>query len=235
MFDRYAGSVSTPTRDGAATLAPENTDPTSRFYVPEDLQPYYTPSAYGRKFTEGDEYNVTVHLIRQHMAENPDDWETTKAARLRDNYTGTKPHGMVRDILDKGPGGYVPTQGELEAWRTRITDEDRRWWHHLTQLVQAEQDRDRHMLNTARQAERIATWTCKVCGEQHIKTAGYVIADGAAVKVGQAGARQDVRLCPACANVMQAELLERQRSEPMPDHGRRATRGSLVRDWLATR
>jgi len=236
MFERYVGPTSTATKGTPpAQLPPEYLDPESRFFVPEDLQPYYTPPAYGRKFTGGDEYNVTVYLIRRHMAENPEAWEATKAARLRDNYSGTKPYGMVRDILAKGPDGYVPTQSELEVWRGRITDEDRRWWHHLTQLVQAEQDRDRHVDNAARQAEQIAAWTCKVCGEQHIKTAGYVIVDGTAVKVMQAGAREDVRLCPACANVMQAELLERQRSEALPDHGRRATRGSLVRTWLESR
>lgn len=234
MFEKYVGSVSAPTRDGNPSLTAENLDPESRYYVPEDLQPYYQQSAYGKPFGRGDEYSVTVHLIRKHMAENPDDWETTKAARQRDHWYGTKPSGQVRQILDKGPAEYVPTEHELESWKGRITDEDRRWWHHLQQLLQAEQDRDRHMLNAARTAERIAAWTCKICGEQHVKTAGYAIADGAAVKT-PGGALSDVRLCPACANVMQAEMLERQRSEPLPDHGRRATRGSLVRDWLATR
>ena len=220
MFaDRYTGPTSTATKGTPPEqLPPEYTDPASRFYVPEELRPFYVLHAYGAKITGADMRQLAVEKVRAHVAEHPEH----AANRVPSEAAG-------------GAAAYRPSEGEIANALRGISDEDKRYLHHRLQLAQAEEDRQHAETNTTRTAARVAAWTCDLCSQQDPRTTGFVVTDGRAVKVTQAGARHDVKVCPACARVLDHELLERERTEPLPDHGRRATRGSVVRDWLATR
>lgn len=212
--------------------APAPVPESDRMFIPPELRPYYVVDLMGemKKWSSSDEDKLARELIRRRLAQDPEAWRQTLHTRGRDVSDAT-----YRAWRDEGPAAYWPTDQEIDEELKRVTDADRAWWLHLRRLAAAAEEKVRAEDRAARLESSVASRTCDVCGVTSTAPGLPTWRVGGTWTAGLVRERapmNDLRACPACADIVNALLLSQAGAERLPDGRTRATAASA---WVRAR